>query len=95
MRTPRRGHTKNIMINGPAADPRNFPIGRLNNYDKEMKKHKGPLSMVSELESIEDAGEKEDITVSSCFEIAKLDNLDNLPNDSQLASGSMSSQVHR
>ena len=51
--------------------------------------------MVSELESIEDAGEKEDITVSSCFEIAKLDNLDNLPNDSQLASGSMSSQVHR
>ena len=71
--------------------PRNFPIGRLNNYDKEMKKHKGPLSMVSELESIEDAGEKEDLTVSSGLEqIAKLDR-----NDSALASGSISSQVHK
>ena len=35
--------------------PRNFPIGRLNNYNKTMKRHKGPLSLASELESIEEA----------------------------------------
>ena len=34
--------------------PRSFPIGRLNNYNKTMKKHKGPLSLMSELESIDE-----------------------------------------
>lgn len=57
--TPRRGHTKNIVVNS-TDEIRNFPIGRLNNYDKELKKHKGPLSLASELESIEDLEEIED-----------------------------------
>ena len=46
VRTPRRGHTKNIVVNN-TNEAKNFPIGRLNNYDKELKKHKGPLSFAS------------------------------------------------
>ena len=65
VRTPRRGRTKSITVHGQKKDARNFPIGRLNNYDKEMKKHKGPLSMMSELESIKDEGENEDLSISS------------------------------
>ena len=39
---------------GTGTAPRNFPIGRLNNYDKKMKKHKGPLSLKNDLESIDE-----------------------------------------
>lgn len=39
---------------GTLSVPRSFPIGRLNNYNKNLKKHKGPLSFVSELESIDE-----------------------------------------
>ena len=46
VRTPRRGHTKNIVVNNN-NEAKNFPIGRLNNYDKELKKHRGPLSFAS------------------------------------------------
>ena len=52
VRTPRRGRSKSIVIPDPRIAPRSFPIGRLNNYNKTMKKHKGPLSLASELESI-------------------------------------------
>jgi len=45
------------VIKAPNSVPRNFPIGRLNNYDKLMKKHKQPLSLMSELESIDESGE--------------------------------------
>ena len=55
VRTPRRGRSKSIVVPGTSSVPRSFPIGRLNNYNKNMKKHKGPLSMMSELESIEEA----------------------------------------
>ena len=54
VRTPRRGRSKSIVVPGTSDIPRNFPIGRLNNYNKTMKKHKGPLSLASELESIEE-----------------------------------------
>ena len=54
VRTPRRGRSKSIVVPGTSGIPRNFPIGRLNNYNKTMKKHKGPLSLASELESIEE-----------------------------------------
>lgn len=54
MRTPRRGRSKSIVVPGTQTVPRSFPIGRLNNYNKTMKKHKGPLSMMSELESIDE-----------------------------------------
>lgn len=54
VRTPRRGRSKSIVVPGTANKPRSFPIGRLNNYNKTMKKHKGPLSMMSELESIDE-----------------------------------------
>ena len=47
------------MIIDPQSAPRSFPIGRLNNYDKLMKKHKGPLSLASELESIDEYGESD------------------------------------
>lgn len=57
VRTPRRGRSKSIVINDPNSVPRNFPIGRLNNYNKVMKKHKAPLSLMSELESIDESGE--------------------------------------
>ena len=46
-----RGRSKSICVPTEQAS-NNFPIGRLNNYDKGLKKYKGPLSMVSELESI-------------------------------------------
>jgi len=55
VRTPRRGRSKSIVVPGTGDIPRNFPIGRLNNYNKTMKRHKGPLSLASELESIEEA----------------------------------------
>ena len=54
VRTPRRGRSKSIVVPGTQGTPRSFPIGRLNNYNKIMKKHKGPLSFMSELESIEE-----------------------------------------
>lgn len=52
VRTPRRGRSKSIFVPGTSGVPRHFPIGRLNNYNKMMKRHKGPLSFVSDLESI-------------------------------------------
>lgn len=55
VRTPRDGHRKSITVLGTRDIPRNFPIGRLNNYNKTMKKHKGPLSLTSALESIEES----------------------------------------
>ena len=64
MRTPRRGRRKSIVIFDSNDQPRNFPIGRLNNYDKTLKKHKGPISLMSELESIDEiddhSGEKKE-----------------------------------
>ncbi len=54
VRTPRRGRSKSIVVPGTQGTPRSFPIGRLNNYNKIMKKHRGPLSFMSELESIEE-----------------------------------------
>ena len=64
VRTPRRGRRKSIVILDSNEQPRNFPIGRLNNYNKTLKKHKGPLSLMSELESIDEiddhSGEKKE-----------------------------------
>ena len=57
VRTPRRGRSKSIVILDVNSVPRSFPIGRLNNYNKMMKKHKAPLSLMSELESIEESHE--------------------------------------
>lgn len=54
VRTPRRGRSKSIVVPGTTGIPRSFPIGRLNNYNKIMKRHKGPLSFVSDLESIQE-----------------------------------------
>jgi len=54
VRTPRRGRSKSIVVPGTLSVPRSFPIGRLNNYNKNLKKHKGPLSLMSELESIDE-----------------------------------------
>ena len=64
VRTPRHGRRKSILIPNPNDQLRNFPIGRLNNYSKTLKKHKGPLSLSSELESIDeidDSGDNKDI----------------------------------
>ena len=47
-----RGRSKSICVPTEQASNTNFPIGKLNNYDKGLKKYRGPLSMVSELESI-------------------------------------------
>ena len=54
VRTPRRGRSKSIVILDSKDEPRNFPIGRLNNYSKQLKQHRGPLSLTSELESIDE-----------------------------------------
>ena len=58
VRTPRRGRSKSIVVPGTSesGSNKNFPIGRLNNYTKTMKKHRGPLSMASLLESIDEEG---------------------------------------
>jgi hypothetical protein len=42
------------VVPGTQSVPRSFPIGRLNNYNKNLKRHKGPLSLISELESIDE-----------------------------------------
>ena len=60
VRTPRLGRSRSISIPTSQAENKNFPISRLNNYDEQLKKHKGPLSMVSELDSILDDEEGED-----------------------------------
>ena len=65
MRTPRRGRSKSIVVADPRSEPRSFPIGRLNNYNKKLKMHKGPLSLMSELESIDEGGELSDRHESS------------------------------
>ena len=46
-----RGRSKSICVPQEQAS-KNFPISRLNAFDKVLKQYKGPLSMVSELESI-------------------------------------------
>ena len=51
VRTPRRGRSKSIVV-GCEVISKNFPISRLNNYNTTLKKHRGTLSLVSELESI-------------------------------------------
>ena len=85
VRTPRRGRAKNIVVN-KTKESKNFPIGRLNNYDKEMKKHKGPLSFCSQLESIEDdeneskelGSSKENVNIDpSCMASGDLSNVFN------------------
>ena len=68
VRTPRRGRSKSIVIGGSQSVPRGFPVGRLNNYNKTMKKHRGPLSMMSELESIDEGQELSDKQKSSSLE---------------------------
>lgn len=65
VRTPRRGRSKSIFIPDPRLAPRSFPIGRLNNYNKTMKKHKGPLSFTSELESIDEVDQSDKLDSSS------------------------------
>ena len=50
-----RGRSKSICVPTGQAASGNFPIGKLNNYDKGLKKYRGPLSMVSELESVREA----------------------------------------
>lgn len=72
VRTPRRGRSKSIVILDSCEKPRNFPIVRLNNYDKQMKKHKGPLSLMSELESIDEV-ELSDKIDSSSLNIHRID----------------------
>ena len=60
VRTPRRGRSKSIVIFDSKDQPRNFPIGRLNNYSKQLKHHQGPLSLMSELESIDEIEKSDD-----------------------------------
>ena len=67
VRTPRRGRSKSIVILDAQEKPRNFPIGRLNNYDKQMKRHKGPLSLASELESIDEVELSDKLESSSLY----------------------------
>ena len=51
----RQGRNQSIMISSMSImKPRNFPIIGLNNYSKKLKKQKGPLSLRSELESIDE-----------------------------------------
>lgn len=55
MRTPRRGRRRSIVVPGTTGAVKNFPIGRLNNYDPMMKMRRGPVSLDSDLESIDEA----------------------------------------
>lgn len=55
MRTPRNGRRRSILVPRINEAVRNFPIGRLNSYDKKMKAHRGPVSLHSDLESIDEA----------------------------------------
>lgn len=71
VRTPRRGRSKSIVVPGTLGIARNFPIGRLNNYSKTMKKHKGPLSLMSDLESIEEGGDDSEFN-DSCDPIGEI-----------------------
>ena len=54
VRTPRHGRRRSIVVLKVTEKPRNFPIGRLNVYNPLMKKHRGSLSLKSNLESIEE-----------------------------------------
>ena len=76
VRTPRRGRSKSIFVPGTSGVPRHFPIGRLNNYNKMMKRHKGPLSFVSDLESIQEDELSEKQDPDSSEEIAKCGNFE-------------------
>ena len=54
VRSPRRGRSKSIFVPNIHNYRRVAPICRLNNYSKDMKKHRGPLSFRSSLESIDE-----------------------------------------
>ena len=55
VRTPRRGRRRSIVVPGTTGTvTKNFSIGRLNNYDPLMKMLRGPVSLDSDLESIEE-----------------------------------------
>ena len=62
VRTPRRGRSKSIFIPDPRLTPQRFSMCRLNNYSKRMKKHKGPLSFMSELESINEGSDEVELS---------------------------------
>ena len=54
MRTPRRGRSKSIVVPVNSEKSKGCQINRLNNYNKTLKKHKGPLSLQSDLQSIKE-----------------------------------------
>ena len=62
VRSPRRGRRRSIVVPGTHGAIRNFPIGRLNNYNAKMKSIRGPVNLSSDLESINEAlsSDKED-----------------------------------
>ena len=58
VRTPRRGRSKSISVSADQFSSNNFPIGRLNNYNNGLKRYKGSLSMISELECISELDQR-------------------------------------
>lgn len=55
VRTPRLGRSKNIVLKAQEDMRKQSHVSRLNRYSKNLKKHKGPLSMSSSLQSIDES----------------------------------------
>ena len=65
MRANRRGsRSKSIVLPDPRLAQKSVPIAPLNYYDKKLKKVKGPLSLVSKLESIDEVENSEKLDSS-------------------------------
>lgn len=58
VRTLKRGRSKSIVVpNASDSQSSKGRIGRLNNYNSKMKKHRGSLCLGSDLGSIEEEAE--------------------------------------
>lgn len=62
VRHPLRARSKSITLpNYTTTECKSFPISRLNNYDQNLKKHRGSIvSMQSSLHSIDEDRDQED-----------------------------------
>ena len=58
VRTPRKGRSRSIVVfSKPIMKPGNFPIVVLNTFNKKLKRQRDPISLCSQLESIDEDDE--------------------------------------
>lgn len=84
VRIPRLGRSKSIVVSSlPIINPGNFPISSLNYYNSRLRKQRGPVSLCSSLEQIEEDESYDNDDFKG--EIPKDNNLKEFENDQNIA----------